>query len=154
MAVKYIKFLASRLIGTLVDTLVLWILSAYVFSSYFGNYMVAPTISFEVAVFSNFLFSYYWVWSKQISIKSTKTFVSCFAIFNISCVLGFFVKMFFLLLFERLFGWDVIYCNLWALLISGIVNYALAEHVVFRKRPLIYEPVNDIKSSEDIIYKY
>jgi len=119
MAVKYIKFAASRLIGTLVDTLVLWVFSSYVFSSYIGNYIVAPTISFEVAVFVNFIFSYYWI---------------CF---NISCVLSFIVKMVFLLLFERLFGWDVVYCNFVALLISGIVNYALSEFVVFKKSRLI-----------------
>ena len=111
MAVKYIKFVASRLVGTLVDTLVLWVLSANVFSSYIGKYIVAPTISFEVAVIVNFIFSYYWIWSKRISIKSPKTFITRFAIFNISCVLGFIVKMVFLILFERLFGWDVVYCN-------------------------------------------
>lgn len=137
MAVKYIKFVASRLIGTLVDTLVLWLLSSYVFTTYFGNYIVAPTISFEVAVLVNFIFSYYWIWSKRISVKSTKTFITRFVIFNISCVLGFIVKMVFLLLFERLFGWDVVYCNLLALLISGIVNYALAEFVVFKKSRII-----------------
>ena len=137
MAVKYIIFVATRLMGTLVDTLVLWVLSSYVFTSYMGNYIVAPTISFEVAVFVNFIFSYYWIWSKRVSVKSTKSFISRFAIFNISCVVGFMVKMVFLLLFERLFGWDVVYCNLAALLISGIVNYALAEFVVFKKSRII-----------------
>jgi putative flippase GtrA len=39
----------------------------------------------------------------------------------------------FLLLFERLFKWDVVYCNLIALLISGIVNFLLAERLVFKK---------------------
>lgn len=143
MAIKYIKFVATRLIGTLVDTMVLWGLSSYIFSSYIGRYVVAPTISFEIAVFSNFLFSYYWIWSKRISIKNVKTFITRFAIFNISCVLGFIVKMVFLLLFERLFGWDVVFCNLAALVISGIVNFVLAEFVVFKKRPPIIEPVNE-----------
>ena len=56
--------------------------------------------------------------------------------------------MVFLLLFERLFGWDVIYCNLIALLISGIFNYALAEFIVFKKRPPIIEAINDMESLE------
>ncbi|PKO96280.1 MAG: GtrA family protein [Bacteroidetes bacterium HGW-Bacteroidetes-7] len=146
MAAKYLKFIVSRLIGTLVDTFVLWVFSTYVFSSYIGNYMIAPTISFEVAVFTNFIFSYYWIWSKRITIKNTKTFISHLFFFNISCVLGFIVKMVFLLLFERLFGWDVIYCNLMALLISGIVNYTLAEFIVFKKRPPIIEAINDVES--------
>lgn len=144
-SIKYIKFIVSRLVGTLVDTLVIWVLSSYIFSSYAGRYVVAPTISFEIAVFSNFLFSYYWIWSNRTSIKNIKTFISHFAIFNISCVLGFIVKMVFLLLFEKLFGWDVVFCNLAALLISGIVNFVLSEFVVFKKRPPIIEPVNEIE---------
>jgi putative flippase GtrA len=152
MAIKYIKFVASRLIGTLVDTLVLWGLSSYIFSSYIGHYIVAPTISFEIAVFSNFLLSYYWIWHKRISTKNIKTFIARFAIFNISCVLGFIVKMAFLLLFEKLFGWDVVFCNLAALLISGIVNFVLAEFVVFKKRPPIIEPLNEMESLKNINY--
>lgn len=152
MAINYMKFVASRLIGTLVDTLVLWGLSTYLFSTYIGLHIVAPTISFEIAVLSNFLFSYYWVWSKRITIKSTKTFITRFAIFNISCVLGFLVKMAFLLLFERLFGWDVVYCNLMALIISGFVNFVIAEFVVFKKRPSIIEPVNGMETSENSNY--
>ena len=148
MAVKYLKFIVSRLIGTLVDTFILWVFSTYVFSSYIGNYVISPTISFEVAVFTNFLFSYYWIWNKRISGKNKKTFISHFILFNISCVLGFIVKMVFLLLFERLFGWDVIYCNFLALLISGIFNYALAEFIVFKKRPPIIEAINDMESLE------
>ena len=150
MAVKYIKFVASRLLGTLIDTLVLWALSAYALSSYIGKYIVAPSISFEVAVIVNFIISYFWIWSKRISIKSKETFITRFVIFNISCVLGFIVKMVFLLLFQRLFGWNVVYCNFLALLISGIVNYALAELVVFKKRPSIIEPINDLGTLEDI----
>lgn len=66
--------------------------------------------------------------------------------FNISCVLGFMVKMAFLLLFERMFGWDVVYCNLMALLISGIVNYFLAEYVVFKRQLSIIEPISEMDS--------
>jgi putative flippase GtrA len=66
--------------------------------------------------------------------------------------LGFIVKMAFLLLFEKLYGWDVIFCNLAALLISGIVNFVLAEFVVFKKRPSIIEPVNEMESLKNINY--
>lgn len=149
MAIKYIKFVASRLIATLVDTLVLWVFSVFVFSSNIGKYIVAPTISFEVAVLFNYIISYNCIWSKRISIKSTKTFRNRFIIFNISCVLGFIVKMVFLLLFKKFFGWEVVYCNFLALLISGIVNYTLTEFVVFKKRPLIMDPMNDMESLKD-----
>jgi putative flippase GtrA len=39
-----------------------------------------------------------------------------------------------LLLIERFSGgWDVLICNILALCVSGIANFVLNEHVVFRK---------------------
>jgi putative flippase GtrA len=143
MSIQYIKFVASRFIGILVDTMILWGLSSYIFSSsYIGHYLVAPTISFEITVFAIFLLSHYRVWSKRKSIKNIKTFIAHFVIFNISCVSGFIVKMAFLLLFEKLFGWDAVCCNLTALLISGIVYFVHVEFIVHKKRPAIIVAVN------------
>ena len=52
--IKYIKFVVTRLLGTGVDTLVLWICSDFIFSSsYFGINILSPTISFEFAVMCN-----------------------------------------------------------------------------------------------------
>ncbi len=53
------KFAIGNLLGTLVDTLVLWLFSHFVFNGYVGEVIVSPIISFEFAVFANFLFSYY-----------------------------------------------------------------------------------------------
>ena len=69
---KYLKFLISRLLGTVVDTLVLWILSRTILDGgYSATYIVAPIISFEMAVMSNFLCSYYWIWTARIHHKTT-----------------------------------------------------------------------------------
>lgn len=131
---KYIKFIASRAIGTLVDTFVLWLCSAYLFGGgYWATYIISPFISFEVATMSNFLCSYYWIWRSRISHRGGRSFWRHFVGFNLSSGAGFVVKMVFLLLFERLFGWSVVVCNLVALTISGVLNYALADSVVFRK---------------------
>jgi hypothetical protein len=54
--------------------------------------------------------------------------------FNLSSGAGFLMKMAFLLIFEKIFGWDVIYCNLAALLISGLFNYFVADMLVFKSR--------------------
>lgn len=119
----YIEFVVSRLFGTGVDTFVLWICSKFIFHDYWGIYVVSPVISFEFAVFSNFVCSYYWIWKERITNKNIKDFTYRFLIFNFSSVLGFLVKMLFLLLFQKIFGWNVVYCNLAALLISGLFNY-------------------------------
>ncbi len=132
---RYIKFVVSRLFGTLVDTIILWLLSNYIFSSYVGVYIISPAISFEVAMFSNFCFSYFWIWNMRLENKGTKTFFIRLLYFNLSSIGGFGIKMGCLLLFERLFHLDVVYCNLLALLISGLANYFLADLMVFRKSP-------------------
>jgi len=134
MTGRFFKFVVSRFLGTLVDTMVLWILTRYILFSYVGQYIIAPAISFEVAMFHNYILSYFFIWHKHIPLKIPKDFFRRLIAYNISSLLGFFVKMGFLIFFERLFGWDVLICNIMALLISGFVNFFLAERVVFKKR--------------------
>ena len=150
IAINYLKFLMSRVVGTVVDTGVLWILSTHIFKSYVGIYFISPTISFEFAVVSNFFFSYFWIWRRRISEKSIKSFFTRFIVFNLAAVTGFVIKMSLLLLLARMFGWNVVYCNIVALLISGIINFILAEFTVFRKKPQIIATVNDMGELENI----
>lgn len=144
----YIEFVVSRLFGTGVDTFVLWICSKFIFHDYWGIYVVSPVISFEFAVFSNFVCSYYWIWKERITNKNIKDFTYRFLIFNFSSVLGFLVKMLFLLLFQKIFGWNVVYCNLAALLISGLFNYSGRNHCIRKAFDCIqsFKPVNYINA--------
>lgn len=160
---KWVDFVVSRALGTVVDTVVLWavglalkaMVSAHPASGfwndfeYWGEYLIGPTISFEVATFANFLMSYYWIWKNRISNRSSaKSFWRHFGGFNVSCIFGFFVKMIFLVLFGKLFGWDAWVCNLLAVCISGILNYFLAEVLVFRKKT--ERPEHELLSIEEL----
>lgn len=146
---QYIQFVLSRLLGTGVDTLVLWLCSAFLFGgTYWGENIVSPMISFEFAVFSNFLCSYYWIWSNRVEDKSGKSFLKHFVVFNIAALSGFAVKMLFLLLFEYIFGWDVVVCNLVALCISGVLNFFIEKLVVFRKQK--QRPEHELLNIEEL----
>ncbi len=146
---SYIQFVLSRLLGTGVDTLVLWLCSDFIFSgNYFGRNILSPMISFEFAVMSNFLCSYYWIWSNRIENKNARSFIKHFVVFNIAALSGFAVKMLFLLLFEHLFGWDVIVCNLVALLISGVLNFFIEKLIVFRKQKT--HPEHELLNIEEL----
>ena len=160
---KWVDFVVSRALGTVVDTAVLWAVGwalkvmaeahpASGFWSgfqYWGEYWIGPAISFEVATFANFLMSYYWIWKNRISNRSSaKSFWRHFGGFNVSCIFGFLVKMVFLVLFEKLFGWDAWLCNLLAVCISGILNYFLAEVFVFRKKT--ERPEHEVLSIEEL----
>lgn len=149
MVTKYLKFMLSRALGTGVDTLVLWLLAHFVFGGgYWATYIISPIISFEVAVMSNFLCSYYWIWRNRVTTRNSRSFWRHFLGFNISSLAGFVVKMLFLLLFERLFGWGVVVCNLVALCISGVLNFFLSESVVFRQRKP--RPEHELLSVEEL----
>ena len=149
MISRYLKFIVSRALGTGVDTLVLWCLAHFVFGGgYWATYIISPIISFECAVLSNFLCSYYWIWSNRIATRNSRSFWRHFAAFNLSSLAGFGVKMLFLLLLEKIFGWGVVVCNLVALCISGAINYALSEWFVFRNNTP--QPTHTLLSEEEL----
>lgn len=51
--------------------------------------------------------------------------------------------MAFLLLIQRMFRWNVVWCNLLALSVSGGLNFFMSERVVFRKKKAL--PSHDIE---------
>ena len=128
------KFIGVNLIGTVVDTAVLLVFSNYILKGYVGEYILSPIISFECAVFSNYLFSYFGVWKDRAQRHSIKAFAQKYIMYNISSSAVFVFKLGLLLLLEMTFGGDVVICNLVALSVSGLANFALGEWVIFRKR--------------------
>ena len=64
--IRYVKFMGTSVIGTVVDTLVLWLLSDFIFTEgYWGEYVISPVISFQCAVAANFIISYFYVWKDR-----------------------------------------------------------------------------------------
>lgn len=127
---RFFKFSSSTIAGTVVDTAVLFALSQWVFSSYAGKYLVAPTLSFEAAVMTNYLFSYFWVWRARLP-RTAKDFSRRFVLYNINTALVFLGKLALLVAINLLTGLHVVVCNLLALLVSGIGNFLLQDRLVF-----------------------
>ena len=136
IVIRYLRFAFSTLAGTAVDMLVLWLCSDYLFKGhYWGEYLLSPFISFECAVLTNFVLAYYSVWRDRVSAHTFRSFFRHYAGYNLSCTGTFLFKMGALLLIERFSGgWDVLVCNILALCFSGIVNFVLNEHVVFKEK--------------------
>lgn len=128
------RFVTSNIFGTIVDVGVLFVLSEFVFETYSGEYLLAPFISFECAVLTNFILSFFFVWKDRVRGQSLVYFIRKYLFYNASATGTFLVKMGILLLFEVIFGWHVIFCNLAALCLSGILNFLMGELVVFRKK--------------------
>ena len=130
---KISRFVFSNSLGTLVDTLVRWVFSHFVFHGYTGQYLLSPFISFECAVLTNYLCSWHYIWHDRVKQYTSPRFWRRYFYYNLSSTGTFLVKMAFLLLFERIFGWNVVVCNLAALCLSGMLNFLMGECVIFKK---------------------
>ena len=133
---RYLKYAGTSIAGTLVDTLVLWLLSDFVFRDvYWAQYILSPAISFQCAVITNYLIFYFYVWRDRTKEdRSRHNFVRRFLAYDLSCTTVFLLRLLLLLMIERVSGWDVVVCNLIAMCFSGILNFVSNNLIVFRKR--------------------
>lgn len=135
---RYIKFISTNVVGTLVDTFVLWILSDFVFTEgYWGEYLISPIISFQCAVVVNFTISYFYVWKDRTLVRpdrSKKQFLRLFLAYDLSCSAVFLIRLGIMLLIEKFTSWDVVICNLLAMGFSGILNFLIDNLLIFRKK--------------------
>ena len=131
---RYLKYAGTSVAGTLVDTLVLWLLSDFVFrSGYWGQYIISPVISFQCAVVTNYAIFYFYVWRDRTRKDSRRhNFIRRFFAYDLSCSTVFLLRLGLLLIIEKIFGWDVIICNLLAMCFSGIINFLMNNLVIFR----------------------
>lgn len=136
--IRYVKFLGTSVAGTLVDTLVLWILSDLVFTKgYWGEYIISPLISFQCAVAANFVISYFYVWKDRTRIgndASVKRFIKLYIAYDLSGSLVFLFRLGILLIIEKFTGLDVVLCNLLAMCFSGLVNFTVNNLLIFKQK--------------------
>ena len=136
--IRYAKFAGTSLIGSVVDTLVLWLMSDLVFTrGYWGEYILSPMISFQCAVAVNYTISYFYVWKDRTRKRpdaSVRRFFRLYAAYNLSNSMVFLFRLGVLLLIERFSGWDVVFCNLTAMCFSGIINFTINNLLIFKKK--------------------
>ena len=139
--VRYAKFAGTSVVGSIVDTLVLWLLSDLIFTrGYWGEYIISPLISFQCAVAVNYMISYFYVWkdrTRKRSDASIRRFFRLYGAYNLSSSVVFLFRLGVLLLIERFFGWDVVICNLVAMCFSGIINFAINNRLIFKKKKTV-----------------
>ena len=138
--IRYVKFAGTSVVGSVVDTLVLWLLSDLVFTKgYWGEYIISPLISFQCAVAVNFTISYFYVWKDRTRKRpdaSVRRFFKLFGAYDISVSVVFLFRLGVLLLIERFTGWDVVICNLIAMCFSGIINFTINNLLIFKKKKI------------------
>ena len=136
--IRYAKFAGTSVVGSVVDTLVLWLLSDLVFSKGdWGEYIISPLISFQCAVAVIYMISYFYVWKDRTRKQpdaSIRRFFKLYGAYNLSNSAVFLFRLGILLLIERFTGWDVVICNLAAMCFSGIINFTINNLLIFKKK--------------------
>ena len=133
--VRYLKFMLSTLGGTAVDCGVMWLLAEVLFADVkWVGLVLAPTVSFECAVLTNYTLAYFFVWKDRVGERSVRGFWGRFLPYNVSCIAAFLIKMVPFILIRHFAGLNVVLCNLIALVFSGIFNFVMNEWVIFRKK--------------------
>lgn len=135
---RYAKFIGTSVAGTIVDTLVLWLLSDFVFTGgYWGEYIISPVISFQCAVAVNFTIAYFYVWRDRTIGRSgagKRRFFKLFLAYDFSNSAVFILRLGVMLLIENFTGWDVVICNLLAMCVSGVLNFCIENLLIFKKK--------------------
>lgn len=133
--VRYIKFMLSTLGGTVVDCAVMWLLAEVLYAdSKVVALLVAPTVSFECAVITNYTLAYFFVWQDRVGEKSLRGYLARIFPYNVSCIAAFLIKMVPFVLIRHFAGLNVVVCNLIALAFSGLFNFVMNEWVIFRRK--------------------
>ena len=139
--IRYAKFAGTSAVGSIVDTLVLWLLSDLIFNrGYWGEYIISPLISFQCAVAVNYTISYFYVWKDRTRKRpdaSARRFFKLYGAYNLSNSAVFLFRLGILLLIESFTGWDVVICNLVAMCFSGIINFAINNLLIFKKKKTV-----------------
>lgn len=132
---RYLKFMLSTLAGTAVDCAVMWLLAERLFKeNEMAQLFIAPSVSFECAVFTNYVLAYFFVWRDRVKDRSLRNFFLRFFPYNVSCIAAFLIKMIPFVLIRHFAGLNVVVCNLLALAVSGLFNFFMNEWVIFRKK--------------------
>ena len=88
----------------------------------------------------NYTISYFYVWKDRTRKRpdaSARRFFKLYGAYNLSNSAVFLFRLGILLLIERFTGWDVVICNLVAMCFSGIINFAINNLLIFKKKKTI-----------------
>ncbi len=139
---RFLKFTLRGIVGATVDTVVLFVLTRFFFHSYFTTYILGPTISFEAGILVAYVICYFWIWNHRVH-HNKKDFLGRIPPYNVAALISFSVKMALLITIERIFHFDVVVCNLIALLFSGTVNFFMSEKLIFKEGKAIIETAKE-----------
>ncbi|MCK4653261.1 MAG: GtrA family protein [Candidatus Cloacimonetes bacterium] len=134
---NFIKFVLRGVVGAVVDTSVLWILTTFFFHSYFTKYVLSPAISYELGIAVTYIICYFWIWNHRVH-NEKSDFIKLFLHYNFVLLIFIVIKLGLLAVIYELFHFHIVICNVLALCFSGIVSFFASEKYIFVKKDKKY----------------
>jgi len=130
---NFIKFAIRGVVGAIVDTSVLWILTTLFFQSYFTEYILSPAISYEVGIVVTYIICYFWIWNHRVN-NDKSDFLRLLLAYNAALIISLVVKIVVLAVINEIFHFHIVICNVLALCFSGSFSFFASEKYIFIKR--------------------
>lgn len=131
---RFVGFSVCNIPGTLIELLLVWLCSNYLFHQYFGRYVVAPFIGFECAVVMNFMLYSRFVWRDRMRGVGLRGNLLRLLGYNASAVGVYLLRMVIIQIIGLLWHWQPVVCDMVSLLFSGILSYMALDGLVFRHK--------------------
>jgi putative flippase GtrA len=144
IALRFSKFSAVGFAGYAVDNGMYFLLSTWWTDTALRTWVI-PLISYEIAMFNNYLLSYYWVWRDR---NHKGKFITRLLIYNAATAIPFLVRMAAYVQLFRVFQLQGIVSNMIAVLIGVLFNFFVCEKLIFRRKPETYADRKAKTSSE------
>ena len=134
---KFVQYTFTTLIGSAAEIGLVWIFEHIIFADCYRGWqkLLSLAVGFEVKVLINFTNCYLFVWKDRIAAgRSVRDYLKRYLQFNASCTTVFFLQMGIAMLLNWLSGWQMAVCDFFALMIAGLVNFAMSEWVIFNRK--------------------
>ena len=123
--------------GTIVELVVVWLCSTFLFHNYVEQYVVSPVIAFECAVVVDFVFYSRILWRKRLKSIGFRSYLVRLLKFNLSATGVYLLRLALIQAMGLAWHLHVVWCEMISMCFSGTLNYTISENLIFKKtKPL------------------
>jgi len=132
LTIRFSKFGVTGFIGYIVDNSIFFILSKITSNLTLETFLI-PFISYEIAMFNNYMLSYYWVWRDRKD-KVNPGVYRKLIYYNGTTFIPFIFRMLAYVHLFRFLKLEGIFSNMIAIIVGMAFNFFICEKFIFKKK--------------------
>ena len=130
---RLVIFMLCSTSGTIVELVVVWLCSTFLFHNYVGQYVVSSIIAFECAVVVDFVFYSRILWRKRSKGIGFRSYLVRLLKFNLSALGVYLLRLALIQAMGLAWHLHVVWCEMISMCFSGTLNYIISENLIFKK---------------------